>query len=131
MSPIPGRLLPRVGMADACRRFGLTERALRFYEEKGLIEAGRDRLNHRYYNAAACARLEWIARLRMADVSLSEIRELLDAEDIAAERRELALQMILLRRGALLRRLAILDEVGAGLESHAWPASPPRLRTVG
>ena len=49
--------LPRLGMAGAMRLFGLTARALRFYEEKGLVEARRDRLNARFYDPAARRRL--------------------------------------------------------------------------
>ncbi|MCR5881073.1 MerR family transcriptional regulator [Phenylobacterium sp. J367] len=78
--------LPRLGLSNAMRVFGMTARALRFYEEKGLIEARRDRFNARYYDPVARERLAWIARLRRANVSLPDIEAVLNAEDDAALR---------------------------------------------
>ena len=71
----------RLGMADVMRTSGLTARALRLYEEKGLIEAHRDRLNCRYYDSATAARIEWIAQLRSAGLGLGDIKEVLVGDD--------------------------------------------------
>ena len=75
--------LPRLGLSNAMRIFGLTARALRFYEEKGLIEAHRDRLNCRYYDATARNRLEWIARLRREGLTLARFPVLSHAPMLA------------------------------------------------
>lgn len=107
--------LPRLGMASAMRLFGLTARALRFYEERGLVEARRDRLNARYYDPVARGRLEWIARLRRAGVSLPDIEEVLAAEDDDGRGRECALAKLEKRREALSAELARLDEVTSEL----------------
>ncbi|MFZ5719694.1 MAG: MerR family transcriptional regulator [Pseudomonadota bacterium] len=107
--------LPRLGMASAMRLFGLTARALRFYEERGLVEARRDRLNARYYDPVARQRLEWIARLRRAGVSLPDIEDVLSAEDEDGRGRECALAKLEKRREALAAELARLDEVAAEL----------------
>lgn len=117
--------LPRLGMSNAMRLFGLTARALRFYEERGLIEARRDRLNTRYYDPVARRRLEWISRLRQAGVSLPDIREVLDAEDDDQRGRECALAKLGRRREALQQELARLDEVVSELNATAAAERAP------
>ncbi|WP_374469984.1 MerR family transcriptional regulator [Phenylobacterium sp.] len=115
------RHLPRLSLSSAMRVFGLTARALRFYEEKGLIEARRDRLNCRYYDGAARVRLEWIAKLRQAQVSLPDIEEVLEADD-DAQRRDCARAKLARRRDAVLKDLAAIDAVLAELDGPATPA---------
>lgn len=99
------RHLPRLGLANAMRIYGLTARALRFYEERGLLEARRDRLNCRYYDPDARRRLDWIAPLRRAGVSLEEIRGVLRAEDDEGRGEEFALRAVARRRAALEAQL--------------------------
>jgi DNA-binding transcriptional MerR regulator len=102
--------LPRLGMGDAMKLFGMTARALRFYEEKGLVEARRDRLNARYFDGAARQRLAWISRLRAAGVSLPEICDVLRAEDDAGRGRECALAKVERRRAELLAELERVNQ---------------------
>jgi len=116
--------LPRLGLASAMRLYGLTARALRFYEEKGLIEARRDRLNARYYDPVARGRLEWIAKLRKAGLSLPDIEEVLEAQE-DGRGRDCALGKLAQRREALARELEQLDTAVTGLQAE--PASPRRL----
>lgn len=120
--------LPRLGMAGAMRLFGLTARALRFYEEKGLVEARRDRLNARYYDPVARGRLEWIARLRKAGVALPDIEDVLSAEDLDGKGRECALRKLEARRAALAAELE--QVVATQAELAATPASPRRQGIV-
>jgi DNA-binding transcriptional MerR regulator len=77
--PTP-RFASRLSLGDAVALFGLTPRALRFYEERGLVRAHRDQLNHRYYDAEARRQLAWIAVLRRAGVPLDAIARMLEAE---------------------------------------------------
>lgn len=122
--------LPRLGMSGAMRLFGLTARALRFYEEKGLVEARRDRLNARYYDPAARGRLEWIARLRKAGISLPDIQEVLGADE-AGQGHECAMRKLESRRADLTAQLGHLDEVLAELQAPRTDAAARRLgRTV-
>jgi DNA-binding transcriptional MerR regulator len=123
--------LPRLGLSNAMRVFGMTARALRFYEEKGLIEARRDRFNARYYDPVARNRLEWIARLRRAGVSLPDIEDVLEIEDEAG-RRQAALAKVARRREAVAKELSAIDGALAELETHV-PAAPPRrlVRSAG
>lgn len=111
--------LPRLGFADACRLFGMTPRALRFYEEKGLIEARRDRLNHRYYDGWTRQKLAWIARLRSVSLSLRDIRQVLEADQRAGSGSQLALRKLLARRDALTQELAALDALIPTLQEEA------------
>lgn len=66
-----------------CNEFDVTPRALRFYEDKGLLSPARDGLN-RVYNYRDRARLTLILRGKRVGLRLSDIREILDlysAED--------------------------------------------------
>jgi DNA-binding transcriptional MerR regulator len=117
--------LPRLGLSNAMRVFGLTARALRFYEEKGLIEARRDRFNARYYDPVARGRLEWIARLRKANVSLPDIEEVLRADEEDGRGREVALLKVARRREAVQEELAAIDQTLAELQAHT-PSAPTR-----
>ena len=60
-----------------CIEFKVTPRALRFYEDKGLLSPAREGLN-RVYNYRDRARLTLILRGKRVGLSLSEIREILD-----------------------------------------------------
>ena len=61
--------------------FRLTTRALRFYEEQGLIAPKRVGQT-RIYTRRDRARIAWIVRAKNVGFSLSEIRELLDLYDL-------------------------------------------------
>lgn len=63
-----------------CREFGVTPRALRFYEDRGLLSPGREGTN-RVYSARDRARLKLILRGRRVGLSLSDIGALLDLYD--------------------------------------------------
>lgn len=68
-------------MRDMTRTFGLTSRALRFYEERGLIapeRAGADRL----YSRRDRARLRLVLMGKAVGFSLEEIRSMLDLYDV-------------------------------------------------
>lgn len=114
---------PRVAISDATQLFGLTPRALRFYEERGLVEACRDRLNTRYYDVAACRRLAWIVRLRRGGVALADIREVLQLND-PSDQAQCARDKLLARRDAarvhledieaVLADISLSDDVAAG-----------------
>jgi DNA-binding transcriptional MerR regulator len=60
-----------------CIEFKVTPRALRFYEDKGLLSPAREGLN-RVYNYRDRARLTLILRGKRVGLSLAEIREILD-----------------------------------------------------
>lgn len=112
------RHLPRIGIGEATRLYGLSARAIRFYEEKGLVQPRRDRTNVRFYDGAARRRLEWIAQLRKAGVSLDRIREVLQAEESSRRGRERALASLADRRRSLQEEL---EQVDAALAAFSLP----------
>ena len=60
-----------------CQEFKCTPRALRFYEDKGLLNPARDGMN-RVYSYRDRARLQLILRGKRVGLSLAEIGEILD-----------------------------------------------------
>jgi DNA-binding transcriptional MerR regulator len=74
------------GIADLATEFGITPRALRFYEDQGLIAPRRDN-GHRIYSLRDRARLAWLLRGKSVGFSLSDIREILDLYDVDDDRR--------------------------------------------
>lgn len=77
----------RFSISDLSDTFGVTARALRFYEEAGLIAPER-RGTARLYSQRDRARLAWILRGKRVGFSLTDIRELLDLYDLGDGRRE-------------------------------------------
>ena len=68
-------------ISDLSAEFGVTARALRFYEDEGLIAPIRRGLA-RIYTKRDRARLAWILRAKRVGFSLGEIREMIDLYDI-------------------------------------------------
>ena len=60
-----------------CLEFKCTPRALRFYEDKGLISPARDGMN-RVYSYKDRARLQLILRGKRVGLALAEIGQILD-----------------------------------------------------
>jgi len=73
-------------ISDLSAEFGVTARALRFYEDEGLISPER-RGTQRVYSHRDRARLAWILRGKRVGFSLGEIREMIDLYDIGDGRR--------------------------------------------
>ena len=73
-------------ITDLCEEFGVTPRALRFYEDEGLIGPER-RGTQRIYSHRDRARLAWILRGKRVGFSLGEIREMIDLYDVGDGRR--------------------------------------------
>jgi DNA-binding transcriptional MerR regulator len=76
---------PSYTITDLCEEFAVTPRALRFYEDEGLIAPKRQGLS-RIYSWRDRARLAWILRGKRVGFSLAEIREMIDLYDIGDNR---------------------------------------------
>ncbi|MDQ2893705.1 MAG: MerR family DNA-binding transcriptional regulator [Pseudomonadota bacterium] len=76
----------RFSISDLCAEFDVTARALRFYEDEGLIAPER-RGTQRLYSHRDRARLAWILRGKRVGFSLGEIREMIDLYDVGDGRR--------------------------------------------
>ncbi len=68
-------------ISDLTSEFRCTARALRFYEDEGLISPARVGLT-RVYSKRDRARLAWIMRAKNVGFSLTEIREMIDLYDL-------------------------------------------------
>ena len=104
-------------ITDLAREFGLTTRAIRFYEDQGLLSpqrAGRSRI----YGNRDRVRLKLTLRGKRLGLSLSEIRELIDMYDAKIGDRaqlERFIEVLEKRRGALEQQRedieAVLEEI--------------------
>ena len=74
-------------ISDLTEEFGCTARALRFYEDEGLIAPRRIGLA-RIYSKRDRARLAWIMRAKNVGFSLGDIREMIDLYDLGDGRVE-------------------------------------------
>lgn len=98
-------------IGEMCEDFGVTARALRFYEDEQLIAPLR-RGTTRLYSDRDRARLTWILRGKRVGFSLSEIRELLDLYDLGDQRqtqRRVTLERCRQRIDTLTRQKADID----------------------
>ena len=84
---------PHLTIGELCEEFGVTARALRFYEDEALIAPER-RGTQRLYSERDRARLAWILRGKRVGLSLADIKELLDLYDIGDGRRTQRLKTI-------------------------------------
>jgi DNA-binding transcriptional MerR regulator len=76
-------------IGEVAERTGVTQRTLRFYEEKGLLRPpGRMEGGFRLYSEEDVKRVKHIRRLQdLLGVSLAEIKEMVDADVILRELR--------------------------------------------
>ena len=74
-------------ISDLTAEFDVTARALRFYEDEGLIAPQRAGLS-RVYSKRDRARLAWILRAKNVGFSLTEIKEMIDLYDLGDGRVE-------------------------------------------
>ncbi|MEO1038822.1 MAG: MerR family DNA-binding transcriptional regulator [Pseudomonadota bacterium] len=105
---------------DLSETFGVTPRALRFYEQKGLLKPSR-RGAMRLYSAADRARLALILRGKRVGFSLDEIKEMLEVETLDSrpfDQMQRALERFKARIETLQRQRsdidAAIDELSAG-----------------
>jgi DNA-binding transcriptional MerR regulator len=76
-------------IGEVAERTGVTQRTLRFYEEKGLLrQPDRMEGGFRLYSEEDVKRVEKIRRLQdLLGISLAEIKEMVDAEAVLRELR--------------------------------------------
>lgn len=99
-------------ITDLANEFKVTARAIRFYEDKGLLQPTRQGLT-RIYNRRDRARLILILRGKRLGFSLSEIREMIDLYDLGDEQTEQL--RVTLRRSR--ERLAALEAQRVDIEA--------------
>jgi len=109
---------PTFSISELAQEFALTTRAIRFYEDEGLIaptRAGRNRV----YGARERTRLKLILRGKRLGLSLSEIREILDlyeADIDETPQLRKFVEVLERRRDLLLQQREDIDAVLAELD---------------
>src|SRR3546814_12111306 len=73
-------------ITDLANEFDVSARALRFYEDEGLINPSRKGML-RLYSKRDRARLVWILRAKRVGFRLADIREMIDLYDVGDGRR--------------------------------------------
>lgn len=92
------------GITELCKEFGITLRALRFYEDKGLL-APRRVNGARVYTRRDRARLALIIRAKNIGSSLADIKRYLDLYGDQGEGRTQQLDYVIARTDAAIAEL--------------------------
>ena len=129
---------PRYSISELASEFALTTRAIRFYEDEGLlapVRAGRTRV----YGERERTRIKLILRGKRLGLALAEIREILDLYDSReGDRRQLErfVEVLAHRRSQLMVQRedidALLDEIAAierDCRRRLKETEPVRVRT--
>ncbi|MGE0876890.1 MAG: MerR family DNA-binding transcriptional regulator [Burkholderiales bacterium] len=93
-------------IGDLSREFDITPRAIRFYEDQGLLSPKREG-QRRVYSARDRTRLKLTLRGKRLGLTLSEVRELIDMYEPGRD-----------ERPQLQRFLAVLEHHKAALEGQ-------------
>jgi len=119
-APMSSRTQPSsYSISDLAKEFALTTRAIRFYEDEGLLtptRSGRSRV----YGERERVRIKLVLRGKRLGLSLSEIRELLDLYDAtSSERPQLVkfLEVLAARRAMLAQQQEDIAIVLAEIDS--------------
>ena len=98
-------------ISDLAQEFNLTTRAIRFYEDEGLLQPGRNG-RRRVYSVRDRVRLKLILRGKRLGFSLSDVRDIIEMYDLdAGETGQLRyfLDQIRERREALEQQRSDID----------------------
>ena len=110
-SPAPAA--PTCSISALAKEFALTTRAIRFYEDEGLLAPAR-RGQTRVYGERERTRIKLILRGKRLGLALSEIRELFDIYAAAGNERPQLVKFVQLladRRAMLLQQREDIDVV--------------------
>ncbi|MEF7614304.1 MerR family DNA-binding transcriptional regulator [Aquincola sp. MAHUQ-54] len=128
-------------ITELSQEFDVTPRAIRFYEDKGLLEPAR-RGQARVYTHRDRTRLKLTLRGKRLGLSLSEVKQLVDMYESPSDttqQLETFLGMLASHRRQLERQLEDLQVTLAEIEQHearcrhllAAPPPPRRRRAAG
>jgi len=93
--------------SEAARKVGVSTKALRLYEERGLITPRRTSAGYRIYDERAMVRAAEVAALRKLGLSLAQVARVLHGDP---QNREFALALHEAKLGDEIRRLACVKD---------------------
>lgn len=73
-----------ISIQEAVKEYNVTARALRYYEEIGLLNAQRNEHNNRMYSVEDQVRIQCLVLYRSMDLSLDDIRQLIEDDGSVA-----------------------------------------------
>lgn len=125
------RSSPYLNPAEAARQLGVSAKALRLYEERGLLRPARSAAGWRAYGGEAMERARDIAALRRLGLSLADVGRVLAGDaavlDQALAAHQLAVEAQL---GSLAATLSLLRDLRARLASGEVPGPDEVARAV-
>lgn len=95
-------MVDSLDIAEVARRTGISARALRFYEARGLLKPLRTASGRRHYGPGELATLHQILALKRAGLTLAQVQRLLDSRTV-----DLA--------GLIDAQLAVLEQQSAAI----------------
>jgi DNA-binding transcriptional MerR regulator len=102
---------------EVVRRTGLTSRALRFYEARGLVAPVRTHTGRRLYGAAALERINQIVALKRAGLTLAQIQRLTARRPLDLKRLiDAQLEALEARRSEIAEAKALLLSVKSRID---------------
>ena len=111
-----------VSIAELAERLGVSHRALRHYEELGLVGSNRHFSNTRHYDDKAVATLSVVASLRKAGVPIPKIRSIIALRDDTTAYLQAIRETLAEMAERKERDLATLRDLLGDLESVFAPA---------
>lgn len=107
---------PTLRIGELAERVGVSAKAIRYYEQVGLLpEPERSSAGYRLYQAADAERLRFIRRARQVEFSLGEIKEILALRDRGEVPCHYVTEVLERRQHDLARQLAELEQLNAQL----------------
>jgi DNA-binding transcriptional MerR regulator len=118
-----------IAIGEVRRRTGMTSRAIRFYEDQGLIRTSRNHRGLRGYDEVAVNRLLYVGQARQAGLSIAQISQLLTVADHDGES-ELVTRTLELYRARLVDLQAQVEAVEASAQALGVSLRPKRPKLV-
>jgi MerR family redox-sensitive transcriptional activator SoxR len=115
-----------VSIGDLARRLGVTTRALRHYQDQGLVRSHRLSGNVRGYDTEAVERLETVIALRAVGLPIAAIRTVLDLRDEPQTQAEALREALSAALDAQREQVTRLQEMLGQLSEAPAPRPAPR-----
>ncbi|WP_281718504.1 MerR family transcriptional regulator [Pandoraea apista] len=114
----------RLNASEAARRLGVSNKALRLYEQHGLVSPARTTAGYRVYGSTEMARASEVVALRALGLSLAQVRGVLSGGEPRALASALAVHERVLDDEIRdrLRRLESVRSLRVGLAAGRMPA---------